>query len=421
MPDVVFTNVAFKDGNSQAYLDYGTAYATAFAKIWGVDPSYHDLPLWVAYLTPVVEQAGLTAEYVPSPALLPEARFYLLSCFTSNYIYAIRKAQSIRDRFPDTKIVLGGPHATCDSIRVHDSGLFDYVVTGPGEAALLGILEGTIPPGVVSGTQKVGGPLLPAVYDALPDYSLIDGDRAAFRQVSVVTTMGCANACVYCAEGRSRVVLKSVPRVIEEVDGVLTEFPEVAFIRFNDSSFSQRVDLYWLVSALGRMQVLSSCQLRADEMSDTVLHYLVTAGVRLVNIGCESGSDEILDRIDKRVTVAQIEDACCRAKNFGLVVNTYWMMGLPGETACTAQQTIKTIERFFGQGLTDLAEVCICVPYPGTLLHMHPDRYDVEIQGELLYQNYMENDLSCMRTRDLDQRDIFSFWQIALNVIKERL
>jgi radical SAM superfamily enzyme YgiQ (UPF0313 family) len=105
------------------------------------------------------------------------------------------------------------------------------------------------------------------------------------------------------------------------------------------------------------------CETRVDRVDPELLRHMKEAGCGHVSFGIESGSQEILDKNRKRTTVEQGYDAARWAKEAGLPVDAYYVLGLPYETRETLRQT----RRFALRAKSDFANFFIMVPYPGTL------------------------------------------------------
>lgn len=254
----------------------------------------------------------------------------------------------------------------------------------------------------------------------LPDYSFLSElARSKIPEGAVMTTYGCPWRCIYCVEGSGTLRSKTPQRVVQEVNTVRSAFPNIRFLRFADSSFSARADLPQMCETLASVSSPWSCQTRADLMQPNRLKMLWAGGCRVVSLGAESGDNRILGIVNKRITVDKIYASCHAAKNLGFKVITYWMIGLPGETQETARQTIHVISDLMQQGLTDLAELCICVPYPGTALHDRYGEFKIAIDTADDFANFLENDLSCMHTESLANVDIYRLWQEGLRSITE--
>ncbi len=420
MYDYLFVGLPHRDGRAIVYREHGQVYARVLGKLLGLTTEmascfeYPSPPLWVTRLTPYVRDTRVAyydlAEFdTDSISHTPLAAVYLLSCFTSTFHRAVVFAQMMKARDRDCKVVLGGSHvvgsAVDDAVAL---GLFDVVVRGEGEAYM-----------------ECAESFRDRVYDAapvsldllpMPDYSLIR-DRERFIDVTVMTSRGCPYGCIYCLEGERPYRVKSIDRVVAEVEDALAEFPRANFVRFNDSSFTARFDIVELCAELTVLEGM--CQTRANIMSDNVLSALMGANIRTINVGCETGSAQLLHRLGKRIDKEMIVSSLRRAKEKGFVVNTYWMVGVPGEKPETVRETADFIRYLFDRGLTDLAEMSICVPYPGTPLHRDPR--DIEIEHDVLYHRYRENDLSCTRTREMSADEIYDAWRQTARVITDRM
>ena len=442
---VIFVDTPYREGSHPIFHRYNQAYARKFASFWDIAPyqegssNYPNVPLWVSSLRPIVTGLGLNSTYVRCRAdtmSLPQAAVYLLSSFTSNYIHTRKIAKWISQHYPQSKIILGGSHATACGLECAETGDFDAVVAGEGEVPLEHILrrfffgDGNLN-GIEGIYHKNNGEIefkqrRHAYSDPgampLPDYSFVNElARSHIQEGAVMATYGCPWQCVYCAEGRSLPRSKTPQRVVQEIIRLRSAFPSMRFLRFVDSSFSARADLQQMCDALASIPIPWSCQTRADLMQPSRLEWLWSGGCRVLNLGAESGDNRILRIINKRVTVEKVYASCQTAKNLGFKVITYWMIGLPGETEETAQQTIRAISDLMQHGLTDLAELCICVPYPGTALHNRYQEFKISIDKAPDYANFLENDLSCMHTESLTNIDIYRLWQEGLSSITERI
>ena len=442
---VIFVDTPYREGSHPTFHRYNQAYARKFASFWDIAPyqegssNYPNVPLWVSSLRPIVMGLGLNSTYVRcriETISLPQAPVYLLSSFTSNYTYTRKIAQWIRQHYPQSKIVLGGSHASACGPECAETGDFDAIVAGEGEEPLEHILRRYFfGDGNLSGIEGIyyvrDGAIefnqrRPAYADPgarpLPDYSFLDElARSQIQEGAVMATYGCPWRCVYCAEGSRRLVSKTPQRVVQEISRVREAFPKARFLRFVDSSFSARSDLPQMCEALASISIPWSCQTRANLMQPGRLELLRSGGCRVVNLGAESGDNRILKIINKGLTVEEIFASCQTAKSLGFKVITYWMIGLPGETEETAQQTIRVISDLMEHGLSDLAELCICVPYPGTALHKRYQEFKISIDKAYDYANFLENDLSCMHTESLTNIDIYRLWQEGLSSITERI
>jgi len=88
-----------------------------------------------------------------------------------------------------------------------------------------------------------------------------------------------------------------------------------------------------------------SCDTRVDLLTDELLREMRLAGCQRLSLGVESGSQRILDAIDKKITPAEILESTLLAKKYGIKVRYYMMLGNRGDTKETFQETLDFLEK----------------------------------------------------------------------------
>jgi radical SAM superfamily enzyme YgiQ (UPF0313 family) len=111
------------------------------------------------------------------------------------------------------------------------------------------------------------------------------------------------------------------------------------------------------------------CNVHAKFMTDEFAAALADAGCIEVAFGAESGSQDMLDRMDKKTTVQQNYDCAMHCKKYGITVKAFLMIGLPGET----RETVKDTEKFILTSGIDDAQIAIYYPYKGTQFRQEMD------------------------------------------------
>ena len=149
------------------------------------------------------------------------------------------------------------------------------------------------------------------------------------------------------------------------------------------------------------------CNAHARFMTDEFAEALADAGCVEVAFGAESGSQQILDRIDKKTTVQQNYDCVRHLSRYGITVKAFLMIGLPGETRATIAET----ERFIMTAGIDDAQIAIYYPYKGTMLREEMDTgtaTDLMFIGEGLgaYGKRSLGTDSVVRTAELSPEDL---------------
>jgi len=187
--------------------------------------------------------------------------------------------------------------------------------------------------------------------------------------ISLYTGRGCRSRCTFClwpqTIGGHRYRTRSAEVVAAEVARAIAYFPQVKEFFFDDDTFTDdRPRAEAIGKSLGRLGVTWSCNAKADVPRDT-LEVLRDNGLRLLLVGYETGSQEILNRIRKgtRIDVARRFTEDCH--RLGITIHGTFIVGLPGETRETLEATI----RFAREINPHTIQVSLATPYPGTELY----------------------------------------------------
>jgi len=187
--------------------------------------------------------------------------------------------------------------------------------------------------------------------------------------LSFYTGRGCKSRCTFClwpqTIGGHKYRTRSVEHVVEEVAWAQKNFPEVKEIFFDDDTFTDDpVRAQAIARELGKLGVTWSCNAKANVDRDA-LKVMRDNGLRLLLVGYESGNQQILHNIKKgmRVEVARRFTKDCH--DLGIKIHGTFILGLPGETKETIQETIK----FAREINPHTMQVSLAAPYPGTFLY----------------------------------------------------
>ena len=187
--------------------------------------------------------------------------------------------------------------------------------------------------------------------------------------ISFYTGRGCKSRCTFClwpqTIGGHKYRTRSVGNVIEEVTWAQKAFPQVKEFFFDDDTLTDNLPrVETLAREIGKLGIVWSCNAKANVPRST-LKVLKDNGLRLLLVGYESGNQKILHNIKKgmRVDVAKRFAKDCR--ELGIVTHGTFILGLPGETKETIEETI----RFAVEINPHTIQVSLAAPYPGTVLH----------------------------------------------------
>ena len=182
----------------------------------------------------------------------------------------------------------------------------------------------------------------------------------------VLQSRGCPYKCIFCRQPimwERKVRMRSPGRIIEELK--LLQALKVRSINFQSDTFT--IDREWVIELCRGMvengiAIKWLCNSRPDTVDPEMLRWMKKAGCWLIGFGIETGSQELLDRMKKEITLERIEQGIRWTHDAGIAVWGWFVTGLPGETVETMKETI----RFSKKLPLDLANFAFGAPYPGT-------------------------------------------------------
>jgi hopanoid biosynthesis associated radical SAM protein HpnJ len=187
--------------------------------------------------------------------------------------------------------------------------------------------------------------------------------------ISFYTGRGCKSRCTFCLwpqpVGGHRYRVRSVENVVAEVKWAKEAFPQVKEFFFDDDTLTDngpRVEE--LARGLGRLGVTWSCNAKANVPRKT-LEVMKDNGLRLLLVGYETGNQQILFNIKKGMRVEFARRFTKDCHELGIVIHGTFILGLPGETRETIQETLD----FAKQINPHTIQVSLAAPYPGTFLY----------------------------------------------------
>lgn len=261
----------------------------------------------------------------------------------------------------------------------------------PGDLRIEGI--GTAP----GGSESPGFAPRPDL-DSLPvpDRSMIPDGRVYFNPVvrhprftTAFTSRGCFGRCTYCSSGS---FFAGTARY-RSADSVLAELEEIRSLGFREVFFrdelftGDRKRLETLCEGIPRRtpRLEWVCSTRVDRIDAPAAKAMRAAGCHLVRMGVESGSQAVLDRIRKGITIDQTRAAFSACRVAGIDTHAHTMVGLPGETREDFRRTLRLIREIRPTYLT----MSICTPFPGTALFQ-----ELETHGGMRETDYLERNRS---------------------------
>jgi len=299
--------------------------------------------------------------------IIPEAKYYGLSTYSTTYYRAVEIKNYVKSMYPKAKFIAGGAHASAMPNEVKKE--FDYVVIGEGEYTLSNIVNGRLTPNIYDGNPILDLDILP-----FPDYSFVDFNTYhrivdGKRSLSILSSRGCPYKCAFCNSiilgGNHRVRFRSPQNVVDELVSLQDKYGDINF-RFQDDMFASKID--WLrefTELVIPLDITYRAFARVTQTKNKEYNDLfVKGGCKHLSFGVESGSDIILKNMNKSQTRKDILEGLKNAKEAGLIRRIYLIVGFPGETWETIEETATLVE----EAQPDEFVVYPLIPYPGTSL-----------------------------------------------------
>tara|TARA_Y100000310_G_scaffold291828_1_gene320067 strand:- start:2637 stop:3851 length:1215 start_codon:yes stop_codon:yes gene_type:complete len=336
-----------------------------------------DPPLGLMYLSAVLKQSGhnvnildFSGGYKPD---IPESDVYGFSTFTPSYNWCLDLKVHIKSKYPNARFISGGPHASALPHQCIKD--WDAIIVGEGEASIKSVVDGE--------NGVVYADMLPADDIPWPDYDIIDvpsymrhleGDKV----LSVLSSRGCPYLCAFCNSniiGMGKRTRYRDPYDIRDELEWLQKRYNVNVFRFLDDLFAINIRRSKEVcSVIGTLGISYRCNGKVNIFSQEMANVLRDSGCIHVSFGVESGSIKILKAMNKKQTPRNIINAITYAKNAGIKVRGYLIVGFSGETWDTVQETVDLMKQY----PPDEILIFSPIPFPGTPLYNFPDEYGIK-------------------------------------------
>src|SRR5881296_3187679 len=323
--------------------------------------------------------------------VLPLAREYELAVLHTSapsFGHDVKVAEALKGENPALRIGLVGAHVAVQrEAALAASPALDFVCGNEFDFTIREIAEGCALASVAGLSYRdAGGELrrtpergtledmdaLPWVVDVYARDLEIERYAIGYLlhpYVSLYTGRGCRSKCTFClwpqTVGGQRYRTRSVDHVIEEIALARRHFPQVKEYFFDDDTFTDDLPRAEAIARrLGRLGVTWSCNAKANVPRAT-LEVMKDNGLRLLLVGYESGNQSILNNIKKGIRLDLTRRFTRDAKDLGIKIHGTFILGLPGETRQTIEETV----RFACEVDPDTIQVSLAAPYPGTALY----------------------------------------------------
>lgn len=358
-------------------------------------------PLGILYVSAYLERMGFSNQVFDTTfSTLPELKNHLLNFrpgVLAIYVNLMTKLnvlkiiKFIKSDLKETKIILGGPEIKYNAVDFLNYGA-DYLVIGEGEKTSFELIK-ALNEKRFNDINKIEG----IGFKDINDEIVFTQERSKIKEIdslpfpnrdkinlklyldawkyrhgenaiSISTMRGCPYTCKWC----SRAVYglsyrrRSTQNVCDELELIIKEYnPDTLW--FVDDVFT--ISHKWLnefnnVLSERNLKIKYECITRADRLNESVLKDLKASGCFRVWIGAESGSQRVIDLMDRRVDVNQVRKMIKLSQKYGIQAGTFIMLGYPGETEDDIEETIKHLKESNPEFFT----ITVAYPIKGTEL-----------------------------------------------------
>ena len=350
-------------------------------------------PTWLAQPAAMVENSKLIdapPHKLKFEDIAPEVKDYdlvVLHTSTPSFQSDVKTARLLRELKPDLKIGMIGAKVAvepqrslnaCEAIDFVAREEFDFTIKEVAEgrdfAAIDGLSWRNRDGLIVDNKDRAilenmdALPFVTPVYKRDLKIENYFGGYLKHPYMSFYTGRGCKSRCTFClwpqTVGGHRYRTRSIGNVIEELRYAKAAFPQVKEFFFDDDTLTDnlpRVEAF--AREIGKLGITWSCNAKANVPRET-LKVMKDGGLRLLLVGYESGNQQILHNIKKGMRIEVAERFTKDCHELGIVIHGTFILGLPGETKQTIEETMAFARRINPHTI----QVSLAAPYPGTFL-----------------------------------------------------
>jgi len=322
-----------------------------------------------------------------------------ITCMTSTFPVALKIANIVKSISQSLPVVMGGCHPTVMPFDVAKREEVDFVIQGEGEFPLIQLCNyldkrdstelGDIPGLFYKDNGQIIQCKENTFIEDINELPLIRRDLILFPEIynsesysKVMSSRGCPYGCTFCSSPaiwKRKVRFRKPDKIIEEIHYLKKELGVQRFGFWDDTFTSSKKYVVEFCELLLKNDLNINWRsfVRANTVDKELLRTMRKAGCYLLSMGIESGSDRVLKRMNKGITVDMVRKAVKRIKEEGFILGSFWMMGIPYETEEDMMKTVGLMQELD----VDHINFCTFVPEPMTEL------YDVCIKEGTLDKN----------------------------------
>ena len=402
-------------------------------------------PTDLMYLASVAEKEGFEAkicDYSQGGDLVEDLKefkpdYLVVNVATPTLEHDLDALKIAKDILPNVVTIAKGAiflTKSEDILKNHEA--LDIVIFGEAEDTLKEILQGVEKPlGIYyreDGQIKFSGvrPFIDNL-DEIPFPARHLVDNTIYRrpdnnkvQAVVKVARGCPFHCFFCLAtpvSGAKVRRRSVENIVEELKECVEKYNITNFVFWSDIF---NLDKNWTMALCqaiidSGLKITWSANTRADTADDEMAKMMYKSGCRLVSIGVESGSQYMLEKMGKKITLDDVRRTVKTFKDAKIRIYNYFVIGLPWESEETVEETI----RFAIELDSDFISFYTATPLPGSRFYEYAKEHDLfdketSFENAYFYPAVNTHNLTRDRVFELHKSAIKRFYLRPLYILK---
>ncbi|MHA2007911.1 MAG: B12-binding domain-containing radical SAM protein [Promethearchaeota archaeon] len=337
-------------------------------------------------------------------------RIFGITSLTNTFHIALEIASIIKKQSRDNYVILGGPHVTFMYREIlqddkQSTNLIDFICIGEAENSFLELAKILIFQILGRNDVEIFETRLTSVHGIaynnsrgelilqnqvsetdleklpLPARYKLDHEYYYYTIANVIVNRGCPNQCSFCSRQKlfKKTKIRSIESITSEIRDIIS-MQTYSYINFYDNininnNFFRDFCQMFIDHGI---KIPWGCEVRVDTIEDEDAWLIKQAGCKLIATGIESASLQVLKKNFKYQDPSKVIDGIRNLKRYEIPIQAYFVLGLPGETIETFQETIGYINEL-PLDERDKINYFVATPYPGSRLWDDKDIFKIKI------------------------------------------
>ena len=334
--------------------------------------------------------------------------------------YALKICESIKKEFNKIKIVWGGIHSTILPTQTLQNKFIDFVIRGEGEKAYHELVSGKNLSQIKGLSFKKGKKIFhnpnynrltsSEINELSIPWSLITPKRYIRNgNLNIITSRGCPFKCAFCYNTLFNNVWRgwTGEKCIQELDKCL-DFGAKKITFYDDYFFGNSKRINILFDYFKEQNIRWKAELRVNRLNYSLAEEAKSHGCIQMYFGAESGSQRVLNILNKNISIKDIIQSAKITKDTDLSADYSWMIGIPGETKTDVKKTIALIKKINEINPKSEFSIKILFPYPTTEIYDRAKQIGFKTPSNLLNWAKIRRDQASSYLKNKNQLETIS-------------